>query len=141
MTSRYGPLVFPTPLLARWAAFFDLAGWEWRTNPTAIHDWQPNFWVKFACGHSECSGSHELLVSVVAAEKLDGLESHPAHGQCYVVKDEQGVSVCDAGALFGASPEVTSWQMSHGAGGGHFDVPSWVDNAKELWRQAGTKIR
>jgi len=140
MTCRYGALEFGTRLEAQWAAFFDLAGWKWRSNPAPIHDWRANFLVEFPCGHSECNSTHSLLVSVVPAEKLEGLETHPALGHTYMVKNEQGNWVADAGAVFGASPEISRWQMSHGAGGGSYDVPFWVDDARDLWRQAATKI-
>lgn len=140
MSCRYGVLEFPTRLHAHWAAFFDLAGWKWRSNPLAIRDWQPDFVVEFPCGHSECGDTHTLFLSVIPSESLQGLEGHPALAHRYGVQDEKGVRVGDAGALFGTSPEVSIWEMSHGAGGGVDDVPSWVDGAKDLWRQASDKV-
>lgn len=36
MTAVYDGLQFRTPLQAQWAAFFDLAEWEWRANPVLL---------------------------------------------------------------------------------------------------------
>lgn len=54
MGAIYKGLQFKTALEARWAAFFDLAGWEWHVNPVCVGDWSPDFWVSFPCSHSEC---------------------------------------------------------------------------------------
>ena len=47
MSSYYKGLEFRTHLEAKWAAFFDLAGWSWWVNPIAIGDWRPDFKVTF----------------------------------------------------------------------------------------------
>lgn len=140
MSFSYGAFEFSTRLQAQWAAFFDLAGWTWRSNVVPIYDWKPDFFVSFPCRHSECSGSHELMVSVLPVEKLDGLRSHPALSHTYGVNDERGRCVADAGALFGANPAVTTWEMSHGAGGGIDSVDGWVPGAMDLWRLAAGKV-
>ena len=49
MGAIYKGLQFKTALEARWAAFFDLAGWEWHVNPVCVGDWSPDFWVSFPC--------------------------------------------------------------------------------------------
>lgn len=137
MTSYYNGLEFSTGLLARWAAFFDLAGWEWYSNPAAVSDWQPDFKVVFPCGHSECPSEHSLLVSVLPISEVTGIADHPALRHEWGVRDEAGNSVADAGAVFGSTPFVSQWVMAHGAGGGFETVPNWVTDAPELWRQAG----
>ena len=38
MGAIYKGLQFKTALEARWAAFFDLAGWEWHVNPACVGD-------------------------------------------------------------------------------------------------------
>ena len=45
MGAIYKGLQFKTALEARWAAFFDLAGWEWHVNPVCVGDWSPDFCV------------------------------------------------------------------------------------------------
>ncbi|WP_202602934.1 hypothetical protein [Pseudomonas protegens] len=135
MVVQYKGFDFKTKLLAQWAVFFELAGWEWQPTPSAVGNWLPDFRVRFDCGHSECSGSHSLLVSVLAIDDLATVQGHPALEYRYHVQDESGYRA-DAGALFGNSPMVTHWEMSHGAGGGVENVPSWVSNFAQLWSEA-----
>lgn len=138
MTAIYNGLQFRTQLEARWAAFFDLAGWEWRTNPVPVGNWSPDFRVTFPCNHSECGGSHTLLVAVLPLSKSEDFKTHPCFSHFYGIGDAYkglGVSV-DAGAAFGSSPKATSWEMSHGSGGGIEEVDSWVDHADVLWSKA-----
>jgi hypothetical protein len=135
MTSTYNGLEFRTQLEARWAAFFDLAGWEWRINPVSVGDWSPDFRVSFPCEHSECGGSHTLLVAVLPLSSIEEFKSHPCLTHIYGIGDAykgSGVSV-DAGAAFGISPKVTTWEFSHGAGGGRFEVDFFVPHADALW--------
>lgn len=142
MPAIYNGLQFKTPLEAQWAAFFDLAKWDWRVNPAPVGDWSPDFRVEFPCSHSECSGSHSLLVSIVPVDKIEEAGKHPALEQIYTIQGprsehHQGV---DAGAVFGTSPSVSQFQMSHGAGGGAFDAGFWVDDANSLWAKAATLV-
>lgn len=133
----YDGLVFKTRLEAQWAAFFDLAGWEWRMNPAPVGDWAPDFRVTFPCGHSECGPTHTLLVSVVPTANKADLPLHPVSKRRYTV---EGYSAADAGAVFGSNPDATSWEFSHGAGGGVFDVPFFEGNASALWERAGKLV-
>ncbi|ODB44941.1 hypothetical protein BB427_00695 [Pseudoalteromonas sp. BMB] len=132
MSSKYNGIQFGTDLEAIWAAFFDLAGWEWRSNPAAIEDWKPDFKVTFKCEHSECGGSHTLLVSVLPVKSLNNLEAHPALSHVYGVSG----SDADGGALFGSSPLATKWVIAHGSGGGSESIYDRVENADELWARA-----
>ncbi|MCI5208485.1 MAG: hypothetical protein D3910_06760 [Candidatus Electrothrix sp. ATG2] len=140
MSSNYNGLTFKTSLEAQWAAFFDLAGWSWWVNPQSIDQWQPDFKVQFPCGHSECSGMHTLLVSVLPISSIEGFKKHPSQRFSYTVKGENGNHVADAGALFGDKPSVSIWEMSHGAGGGIEEVTNWVSNAEHLWDQAKLSV-
>jgi len=140
MAGIYGGLQFSTRLEAQWAAFFDLAGWTWRYNPTALEDWRPDFVVSIPCGHSECNDMHTLLVSVLDVASVAQLSTHPALRHSYRVQFDGDSFRADAGALFGNTPSASSWTMSHGAGGGTYDVPYWVDDADRLWRQAAENV-
>lgn len=142
MPAIYDGLLFKTSLEAQWAAFFDLAKWEWRANPSPVGDWSPDFKVQFSCNHSECGGLHSLLVSIVPVDKIEDAGRHPALAQFYQIQGSgsehhKGV---DAGAVFGTSPSVSQFQMSHGAGGGSFDVRYWVDDSDALWSKAATLV-
>lgn len=136
MSVSYKGLEFQIELLARWAAFFDLAGWQWSTNVSAVSNWKPDFKVTFPCGHSECDGSHTLLVSVLPIDTIDSFKSHPAIQQPYYVRDESDHILADGGALFGNDPNATHWEIVHGAGGGFEDVYFRVPDAARIWHEA-----
>ncbi|HCG6560527.1 TPA: hypothetical protein NJ652_004458 [Vibrio parahaemolyticus] len=140
MTTIYDGLEFDTELEAIWASFFDLAGWQWWYNPVAIDNWKPDFKVTFPCVHSECGGSHTLMVSVVPTRDLESQSSHPSLSYSYGVYDKNKRYVADGGALLGMSPIVSKWEISHGSGGGVEDVFFRVDNANELWEKAVASI-
>lgn len=132
MNTIYKGVQFKTELEAIWAAFFDLAGWEWRMSPAAIGNWKPDFRVTFGCDHSECSGSHTILVSVLPVRSLDNLSGHPALSYKYGIPNTD----VDGGAIFGCRPAATQWEIVHGSGGGVEDVYFRVDNANDLWERA-----
>lgn len=140
MTATYDGLEFKTALIAQWAAFFDLAGWSWRVNPSPIGNWSPDFRVTFPCGHSECGGSHTLLISVLPIANIGDFTGHPCQSFPYGDDYSGTVIAADASAAFGNSPKVTRWEMVHGAGGGQESVESWVDNAEALWVRAGDLV-
>jgi len=140
MSVIYNGLTFDTSLLAQWAAFFDLAGWQWSTSVAPVENWKPDFRATFDCGHSECGGSHTILISVLPVDSLDEIQGHPALSHRYSVDTPTKQHIADAGALFGSSPQTTIWEMSHGAGGGIENVNSWVNDGDKLWKQAGAKI-
>jgi hypothetical protein len=144
MSAIYNSLQFKTPLEARWAAFFDLAGWSWHTNPAPVDSWQPDFRVTFECDHSECAGSHTLLVAVLPVEDISGFKSHPCMSHAYGVQPttgrDAGKFIASGGAAFGLGPAVTEWTISHGAGGGVEDIYFRVPNADALWLKAGQLV-
>lgn len=41
--TRYAGVEFRSRLEARWAAFFDLAGWQWEYEPFDLEGWAPDF--------------------------------------------------------------------------------------------------
>lgn len=138
MPATYNGLHFRTSLEARWAAFFDLAEWEWHANPSPVNDWSPDFRVTFPCTHSECGGSHTLLIAVLPITRIDDFKGHPCLSYAYGRGIAAGI---DGGAAFGISPSITTWEMAHGAGGGIEEVSSWVRNADALWTSAKTLVQ
>lgn len=141
MGALYKGLQFKTPLEARWAAFFDLAGWEWHVNPACVGDWSPDFWISFPCSHSECS-EHTLLVAVLPMHSAADFEHHPCLQHAFHIEnDPQGIHCrVQAGAAFGNNPNATKWEFVHGSGGGQYEVPFFVDDADELWISAGNLV-
>lgn len=141
MGAIYKGLQFKTPLEARWAAFFDLAGWTWHVNPASVGDWSPDFWVSFPCTHSECS-EHTLLVSILPLDNVDDFKKHPSLEHSFQINnDPQGIhSQVEAGAAFGTHPDATVWVSAHGSGGGTHEVPFFVQNADDLWTSAAILV-
>jgi hypothetical protein len=115
-----------TWLKLKWARFFTLAGWEWKLSSHPGFD----FKITFPCGHSECKGSHTLLVRVVERSREALAKSHAKRFSAEQMYTQPHP------ALFGDGPENTFWQMMHGAGGGIEDVARWVPDARRLWEQA-----
>jgi hypothetical protein len=117
-----------TYLKLRWARFFTLAGWDWNLAPK--HQGF-DFHVKFPCDHSECNGSHELLVRVVEKTHEALVRKHQE------LFDIHFMYASPHPALFGNGPKNTHWQMTHGAGGGDETVEKWTDqDANQLWERA-----
>lgn len=154
--TMYNGVQYRSRLEARWAAFFDLAGWQHEYEPIDLPGWSPDFRVEFNCGHSECPPTHTLLVEVKPYFNLRLFDGHPcmlyayglfpnAHFDSFEILECEGKVVeripADASAAFGANPEVSYWEMSHGAGGGVEDVMQWVKNYGPLWRQAGNTVQ
>ena len=113
-------------LKLQWARFFTLAGWEWKLSAKPRFDFE----VSFPCSHSECSGSHSVLVRVVelghqALEKAHSAEFSP-----------DDIWASPHPALFGNGPANTFWVMPHGAGGGVESADRWAENATQVWMQS-----
>lgn len=138
MAGLYNGQPFDTFLLAQWAAFFDLAGWEWSVSVSAVDNWKPDFRVCLPCTHSSCPIHHRLLVSVLEVSDLSSVSGHPALG--YSNFDARSIHMAEDGALFGSNPSATTWQMSHASVRGLFAVPVWVSDSDQLWAQAATKV-
>lgn len=146
--TTYKSTLFRSRLEARWAAFFDLAGWEWTYEPVEVDGWLPDFMVKFPCSHSECRGYHVLLVEIKPYYSIDQFDGHPCTRYYFgggMMDDNGKVSKqlpCDSSAAFGINPSVSYWEMCHGAGGGVESVDGWTSgNIEEMWRVAGNNVR
>jgi hypothetical protein len=112
-------------LKLRWARFFTLAGWKWKLSPRPGFDFQ----VTFPCVHSECHGSHTLIVRVCDKTYHALAEKHQQTFS-YAYDDPHP-------ALFGDGPANTYWEMAHGAGGGCETAENWTrTDAKNLWERA-----
>lgn len=139
--TRYAGVEFRSRLEAKWACFFDLAGWEWEYEPIDLQGWLPDFWVKWPCGHSECGAHHTLYVEVKPVDDYNvrsEFKSHRCGAHEYLYGGDLGVC---ATAMFGKRPSSTFWEMAHGAGGGVDTVLNWVENPGALWKEAGNRVQ
>ncbi len=96
--------------------------------------------MEFPCGHTECSDTHVLLIDVQPFDDIASFAGHRcmdfAFGASHKPNGEEETIPADASAAFGINPDVTYWQMSHGAGGGEENIRNWTPtNAHELWKQ------
>lgn len=143
----YNGVLFRSRLEARWAAFFDLCKIEWQYEPVDLHGWTPDFRLKFLCGHSDCPDYHTLFVEVKPYSDVDDFRDHPCMswtcGWRYndLIGEEEKLGADGAGG-FGINPEVTVFEIAHGAGGGLFDLPFFLHgNTAELWKRAGNIVQ
>jgi hypothetical protein len=131
--TTYAGQRFRSRLEARWAAFFDLAGWRWRYEPIDLEGWVPDFLVTFPCRHS-CGGEHRLYVEVKPYWSVAEFAGHPVLEMDPYVEPHP--------AAFGLAPDVTRWEMCHGSGGGEYSVTSgWITDPERLWREAGNLVQ
>ncbi len=145
--TQYNGVMFRSRLEARWAAFFDLCGFEWQYEPIDLYGWTPDFWLKFPCGHSECPDFHTLFVEVKPYSNVSDFKNHLCmtweFGRRYddVTGQEEKIGV-HGGAGFGIDPTVTEFAIAHGAGGGTFDLPFFINaDVAELWKRAGNLVQ
>ena len=131
--TRYAGTLFRSRLEARWAAFFDLVGWHWEYEPVDLAGWSPDFYVRYFCGHSDCPPYHELYVEVKPYRTIGEFADHAvAKMDAYQTPTP---------AMFGIEPDVTEWEMCHGAGGGIFRVSELIHDAENFWREAGNLVQ
>jgi len=137
--TEFSGVMFRSRLEARWAAFFELVGWSWQYEPIDLNGWSPDFRVEFNCGHSECNGSHSLLVEVKPYYSIEQFTGH--HCMLYPYGMSDGAVIpADSSAAFGNDPSVVWWEMSHGAGGGvESDLANWIQDVDIdlAWSHAG----
>jgi hypothetical protein len=131
--TMYAGTQFRSRLEARWACFFDLAGWTWEYEPIDLVGWSPDFYVTFPCTHADCWGGHELLVEVKPFFDVAQFKAHK-------------VATLDPWcsphpAMFGLNPEVTFWQMDHAGEKGVHSILEWVPRYGDLWRKAGNETQ
>jgi hypothetical protein len=60
--TEYQGRLFRSRLEARWAAFFDLIGWDWEYEPLDLEGWSPDFLIK---------GTEDILVEVKPITEID----------------------------------------------------------------------
>jgi len=140
----YKGVLFRSRLEARWAAFFDIIGFKWEYEPIDLEGWTPDFRLTFPCGHSECPDNHTILVEVKPYYSIEEFIGHPCLDYSYGVNDNNTRIPADASAAFGINPDVTHWEMEHGAGGGFEEIKDWIDHRIDVelaWNISGNVVR
>jgi len=64
----YNGIVFRSRLEAKWATFFDLIGWEWAYEPSAINGYNPDFIIR---AKSEAFPTKQIICEIKPALLLN----------------------------------------------------------------------
>lgn len=152
--TMYKGVQFRSRLEARWAAFFDVAGWGWEYEPFCIDDWLVDFRVEYECSWrpQRKGGSytnHTMLIEVKPVydikefdaeyiqiqKKYDEIKWLPDAEFPTLPPTLPGNTQCVA--LFGINPTVTSWEDSCFCKGGRVDIveKDW----RAIWVEAGNR--
>ncbi len=124
---RYARTDFEWLLHAKWAVFFDCAGWFWEYKPKrVINGWQPTFFVSIPCTHSECGGHHTLLCEVMSFDTIQDFKGRSCWRYPYGLDENRQCIGADSSAALGSSPRVSWWEIGHGSGGGEECVENWT---------------
>lgn len=139
----YNGVQFRSRLEARWAAFFDLVGWGWEYEPIDLVGWVPDFIVKIPCQHSECNDEHVLFAEMKPYTSIKEFEGHECMKYPYGGFEGDLQIPADSSAAFGLFPDVTWWEMAHGAGGGEETIYTRIEAYKitSAWKKAGNIVQ
>lgn len=72
--TKFNGVEFRSRLEARWAAFFDLCGWEWEYEPFDLDGWTPDFSIKKYKGG-------RVLIEVKPFDFVPWEDAHGNHGK------------------------------------------------------------
>jgi hypothetical protein len=138
--TRYGGVLFRSRLEARWAAFFDLAGWRWEYEPTDEHGWVPDFFLLPPSGDAiavevkpiEWPNDMEKMEEVYKTRPdLEKVRRHTAHDRLVV-----GAFMPDIYAKYGghgptwdACRKVFGLLVSEGWSDGKGGIVPWAEPA------------
>jgi hypothetical protein len=146
----YNGTQFRSRLEARWAAFFDLVGWQWEYEPFDLGAWSPDFLLK---------GEYPTLVEI---KPIDNLDAAVGAKMLSAVRDTTNhiLLLCGIGPYLDDGEENVGWTNSpHGtwcpamftgdsfcsyddfAPNGLGQSPSKYRSAQKAWREAGNRVQ
>lgn len=138
--TRYAGVQFRSRLEARWAAFFDLMGWEWHYEPLDLDGWVPDFVLP--CYGTTMNGKQmSLLVEVkpllpvrlrrlggataLVPEGLDGKDLLKLEWPAPVQNLDAGILLLGAGLPSESGVVGLLYSGSHGDG--WCGAPEWLN--------------
>lgn len=146
--TTYAGVNFRSRLEARWAAFFDLCGWDWDYEPFDLEGWAPDFQIKRGA-ISAIVEVKPIDLSAVDWDRREGLEVvRDAYRKTKPHWEDYQVLLLGIGPM----PEPVAGQIY--VVGFTFGVPRYatytlgelvdelvIDNAINTWREAGSVVQ
>src|SRR5580658_3875763 len=103
--TTYAGVNFRSRLEARWAAFFNLLGWQWEYEPVDLEGWVPDFEITIPCHGNHVYHHHVVLAEVKPFKSLKDFAGLPV--------DLLNEVSCDV-ALLGLSPKIAEMRTAFG---------------------------
>jgi len=139
----YKDVMFRSRLEARWAAFFDLAGWQWEYEPVDLVWWSPDFKIDIPCLES-CGGKHTALIEIKPYYDMNEFYHHPvAYYKYGNGRDDFPLDALpvDTVAGFGVNPDIAFLDITHEDSGGMYTPSELIPNASSKWKEAGNIVQ
>lgn len=135
--TKYNGVQYRSRLEARWAAFFDLIGWQHEYEPIDLPGWSPDFRVVFPSTVNAHVGINEYDLFAEVKPYYD-LKQFNGHASCAYMNLESSGAV-----QLGANPEVArAWFNSGNGWDGLWNlIGHWPDGYSRLWSQAGNAVQ
>jgi len=136
--TMYNGVQYRSRLEARWAAFFDLIGWQHEYEPIDLPGWSPDFRVVFPCEINRFVGvdhNCDLFAEVKPYTEQKCFHDHPSR---------EYMSLDSTGAVWlGVNPECAwAWINSGNDWDGMFGLQSsWPNGYSRLWSEAGNAVQ
>jgi hypothetical protein len=152
--TKYDGVQFRSRLEARWAAFFDLNGWEWQYEPVDFDGWTPDFLIMAKLGRRpslvDDDWLPESILNVYAEVKptTDPTPSDRIYAKAVVYSTDVWVVLLGGAPMDGSigfllEPAKTPepWSYVHAVLAGFKpDCSEWADHVT-LWREAGNRVQ
>ncbi len=148
--TTYNGIRFRSRLEARWAAAFDLLGWQWEYEPFDLDGWVPDFQLTLEKKYNH--QFHKLDEGYGGSDDIDVpnplVEVRPVE-PCYVDQDVptgfdldriyRGTKKRGQVLLLGTNTEA-AWRIPDmGCWGWAYGV--YIPNGESIWRTAGNKVQ
>jgi len=134
----YKGVMYRSRLEARWAVFFDLAGWKHEYEPIDLPGWSPDFRLQFESDFNAHMGvmKYDLLAEVKPYYKSSDFKNHKCMD--YVTLKTGGV------CCLGNSPSSSVFVFHCGfEWDGPINIAVAVNNfdTEPLWKEAGNRTQ
>lgn len=136
--TMYNGVQYRSRLEARWAAFFDLIGWQHEYEPIDLPGWSPDFRVVFPCRLLKFIGIDHQYDLFAEVKPYHEFSQFKGHASCAYMRTDSSGAV-----QLGLNPEVAhAWLNSGNDWDGMFSlIGHWPSGYSRLWKQAGNAVQ